>query len=378
MTQPEKNRIFNGLGQVAGRVYNFNGGPAALPLPVLEEVASEILNWRGTGMSIMENSHRDKKVVAMALETEETLKELLGLKDEWKVLFLQGGASLQFAMIPMNFAPDGAASDYVNTGMWSDKAYKEAVICGSGAKIIATGEAENFTRIPSGKLDYRPDARYVYLTANNTVRGTEWKSFPTDAPAPLIADMSSDFLSRPLDLSRFALVHAGAQKNVGPAGLTIVLARTEFAKTGKKGLPHLLDYRTYIDSDSMYNTPPVFAIYVAGLVFKWIRDAVGGLGKMAEINEAKAARLYAAIDGSGGYYRGTAAEDSRSLMNVTYRLPSEELEKKFLEEGKKAGLCGLNGHRSVGGIRASVYNAVPDRGVDTLIEFMADFKAKNH
>ncbi|MDR1080544.1 MAG: 3-phosphoserine/phosphohydroxythreonine transaminase, partial [Deltaproteobacteria bacterium] len=341
----------------------------------LEEVASELLNWRGTGMSIMENSHRDKKVVAMALAAEEDLKSLLGLGDEWKVLFLQGGASLQFAMIPMNFAPDGAPCDYVNTGLWSDKAYKEAGIVGADARFAATSEPDEFTYIPNS-FDFRAGTRYVYLTSNNTVRGTQWKSFPAGAPAPLIADMSSDFLSRPLDLSNFSLVHAGAQKNVGPAGLTIVLVRKDFAQTGKKGLPHLLDYRTYIDSDSMYNTPPVFAIYVAALVFKWL-IAGGGLARMAERNEAKAGRLYAAIDGSGGFYRGTARPDSRSLMNVTYRLPTPELEKKFLEEGKALGLSGMNGHRSVGGIRASVYNAVPDEGVDALIGFMSDFRAAN-
>ncbi|MDR1040890.1 MAG: 3-phosphoserine/phosphohydroxythreonine transaminase [Deltaproteobacteria bacterium] len=376
MASPEAYRKPEGLGQPAGRVYNFNGGPAALPLPVLEEVAAELLNWRGTGMSIMENSHRDKKVAAMALEAEADLLALLGLDAAWKVLFLQGGASMQFAMIPMNFAADGAVCDYVNTGLWSDKAYKEAKIVGAGARFAASSEADEFTYIPDS-FDFSPDARYVYLTSNNTVRGTEWKSFPKGAPAPLIADMSSDFLSRPVDLSDFALVHAGAQKNVGPAGLTIVLVRKDFAATGRKGLPHLLDYRTFIESDSMYNTPPVFAIYVAGLVFKWLLKECGGLAKMALRNSAKAGRLYDAIDGSGGYYRGTARKDSRSLMNVTYRLPTPELEKKFLEEGKANGLCGLNGHRSVGGIRASIYNAVPDEGVDALISFMEGFRAAN-
>jgi phosphoserine aminotransferase len=327
-------------------------------------------------MSIMENSHRDKKVVAMALETEETLLELLGLDSSWKVLFLQGGASFQFVMIPMNFAPDGGLCDYVNTGLWSDKAYKEALVCGAGAKIAASSQEADFTYIPR-EFDFTPEARYIYLTANNTVRGTQWASFPTGTKAPLIADMSSEFLSRPVDLSNFALVHAGAQKNVGPAGLTLVLIRKDFAETGKKGLPHLLDYRTYINSDSMYNTPPVFAIYVASLVFKWLKNTIGGLANMASINQAKAVKLYDAIDKSGGYYRGTAKADSRSTMNVTYRLPTPELEKKFLLEGQKCGLYGLNGHRSVGGIRASLYNAVPDQAVDSLVDFMKDFQAKN-
>ncbi|MDR2612948.1 MAG: 3-phosphoserine/phosphohydroxythreonine transaminase [Deltaproteobacteria bacterium] len=376
MATPEASRIPGGLGQPAGRVYNFNGGPANLPLPVLEAAAAELLNWRGTGMSIMENSHRDKKVVAMALEAEDDLKSLLKLGDEWKVLFMQGGASMQFAMIPMNFAADGAACDYVNTGMWSDKAYKEARIVGADAAFAATSEPDDFTYIPD-TFAFRLNSRYVYITSNNTVRGTQWRTFPRKPPAPLVADMSSDFLSRPLDLSDFALIHAGAQKNVGPAGLTIVLIRKDFAQNGRKGLPHMLDYRTFIESDSMYNTPPVFAIYIAGLVFKWIRHTVGGLDRMALRNEAKAKRLYDAIDGSGGFYRGTARPESRSLMNVTYRLPTPELEKKFQEEAKGRGLCALNGHRSVGGIRASIYNAMPDDGVDTLIEFMEYFKAAN-
>jgi phosphoserine aminotransferase len=376
MALPEAIRAAGGLSLPAGRVYNFNGGPAALPLSVLEEAASELLNWKGTGMSIMENSHRDKKVAAMALEAEEDLKSLLKIGDDWKVLFLQGGASLQFAMIPMNFAPDGQASDYVNTGMWSDKAYKEARIVGSDAAFAASSEADAFTYIPDS-YSFRLNARYVYLTSNNTVRGTQWKAFPRKPPAPLVADMSSDFLSRSVDLSEFALIHAGAQKNVGPAGLTIAVIRKDFALEGKKGLPHLLDYRTYIDSDSMYNTPPVFAIYIAGLVFKWIKKTAGNLDRMQLDNEAKASRLYQAIDGSEGWYKGTARPDSRSVMNVTFRLPTPELEKRFIEEGKTRGLVGLNGHRSVGGIRASIYNAVPSAGVDALIEFMGDFKAAN-
>jgi phosphoserine aminotransferase len=375
MIDPEKDKKPGKQGLVAGRVFNFNGGPAALPVPVLEQAAEEMLNWRGSGMSIMENSHRDKKVVAMAQETEELLKEIIGLDSAWKVLFLQGGASLQFAMIPMNFAPDGLICDYINTGMWSEKAYREALICGAGAKIIASSQEEDFTYIPS-KYYFSPGARYIYLTSNNTVRGTEWKLYPEEPPCPLVADMSSNFLSKPIDLTYFALIHAGAQKNVGPAGLTIVLVNKQFAMTGKEGLPHLLDYRTYIDSDSMYNTPPVFSIYVANLVFKWIRDTMGGLTKMEAFNKTKSSRLYKAIDGSGGFYRGTAKKDSRSRMNVTYRLPSPELEKTFLEEAKSWELYGLNGHRSVGGIRASLYNAVPLEAVDRLVEFMKDFQGR--
>ncbi|MDR2200360.1 MAG: 3-phosphoserine/phosphohydroxythreonine transaminase [Deltaproteobacteria bacterium] len=362
-------------GRGYGRVYNFNGGPAALPQEVLEEAAGELLNWRGSGMSMMEISHRDKRVVQMVGDCESDILALLGLGSEWRAIFLQGGASLQFAMIPMNFAADGAVSDYVNTGMWSDKAYKEALVCGSKARLAASSQKDDFTRIPDS-FDFSQEARYVYLTANNTVRGTEWRSFPEKAPAPLISDMSSDFLSRPLDLKNFVLAHAGAQKNVGPAGLTIVLIKPEFAATGKKGLPRLLDYRTYLESDSMYNTPPVFSIYVAGLVMKWLRNKIGGLSRMAAINQKKAAALYLAIDQSQGFYRGTAREDSRSLMNVTFRLPTPELEEAFLAQAKKEGLWGLNGHRSVGGIRASIYNAVPAEAVKTLIEFMAEFQRR--
>jgi phosphoserine aminotransferase len=283
------------------RVYNFTGGPATLPQIVLEEAASELLNWHGSGMSILEISHRDKRVMKMVDETESDVLELLGLKDGWRVLFIQGGASLQFVMIPMNFAPDKMVSDYVNTGMWTEKAIKEAKICGSDARVIGSSEADNFTYIPRD-LKYSKDAKYLYITSNNTIRGTQWHNFPKDSPSPLIADMSSEFLSRPLDLSKFALIHAGAQKNVGPAGVTIVVIRSDFAKEGKKGLPHLLDYRTYMETNSMYNTPPVFAIYVAGLIMKWLKNTIGGLEKMAQINDAKAKKLYSAIDGSKGFY----------------------------------------------------------------------------
>ncbi|MDR1578217.1 MAG: 3-phosphoserine/phosphohydroxythreonine transaminase [Deltaproteobacteria bacterium] len=358
------------------RVINFNGGPAALPVPVLERAAAEMLDWQGTGMSIMENSHRDKKVVAMAEETQQILLDLLGVGHEWKVLFCQGGASLQFAMIPMNFAV-GEQTEYIDTGLWSTKAWQEAQICGALVHEAASSKKADFTYIPT-EFNYlsSPAPRYVYFTSNNTVRGTQWHTFPQDAPAPLIADMSSDFLSRPLDLTNFVLVHAGAQKNVGPAGLTIVLIRPEFAATGKKNLPHMLDYRTYIEHDSMFNTPPVFSIYIAGLTMKWLRDEIGGLANIQKLNQAKSELLYQAIDNSGGFYRGTARPDSRSRMNVTFRLPDEDLERSFLEGAKKAGMVGLNGHRSVGGIRASLYNAVDIASVKTLVDFMGEFQKK--
>ncbi|MDR1677600.1 MAG: 3-phosphoserine/phosphohydroxythreonine transaminase [Deltaproteobacteria bacterium] len=358
------------------RYFNFNGGPAALPEVVLEQVAREILDWQGTGMSIMENSHRSKEVVAMCSETQEILRSLLGVGSEWSVLFCQGGASLQFAMLPLNFASDQGVCDYINTGLWSTKAFQEAKICGAAPHLAASSEEANFTYIPQ-EYNYSLRPNYVYLCSNNTVRGTRWPSFPDKAPGPLVGDFSSEFLSRPLDLSNFAVVFAGAQKNVAPAGLTIVLIRKDFAESGRKGLPHMLDYRTYIENDSMYNTPPVFSIYVANLVFKWIRDTVGGLAKMEELNKAKADLLYGFIDQSGGFYRGTARADSRSPMNVTYRLAKEELEKPFLDGAKKEGLAGLGGHRSVGGVRASLYNALGLEAVKALTSYMKHFMDKN-
>jgi phosphoserine aminotransferase len=276
---------------------------------------------------------------------------------------------------PLKFRSRWAACDYINTGLWSDKAYREALLCRAAARLAASSEDHDFTYIPD-EYDFGKNSRYIYLTSNNTVRGTEWASFPKGAPAPLIADMSSDFLSRPLDLADFVLVMAGAQKNVAPAGLTIVLIRPEWAETGAKGLPHLLDYRTYLANDSMYNTPPVFSIYVAGLVFKWLKEDMGGLKNMAAQNKAKAESLYRAIDSSQGFYKGTARPDSRSLMNVTYRLADQSLEKPFLEEAKKNGLVGLSGHRSVGGIRASLYNALQPSQVAALIDFMGEFRKK--
>jgi phosphoserine aminotransferase len=358
------------------RAYNFNGGPAALPQSVLEQVAAEMLDWRGTGMSIVENSHRSKEVADMSMETQEILRSLLGLGDEWAVLFCQGGASLQFAMLPLNFAGGAGLCDYVETGIWATKAYQEARICGAEARLAASSADAEFSYIPT-EFAFTPGASYVYLCSNNTVRGTRWASFPKGAPAPLVGDFSSEFLSRRHDLGDFALIFAGAQKNVGPAGLTIVLIRKDFAQAGRKGLPHMLDYRTYIESDSMYNTPPVFAIYVANLVFKWIRDVMGGLGSMEALNRSKAAKLYAFIDGSGGFYRGTARADSRSPMNVTFRLIRPDLEKPFLEGAKKEGLVGLGGHRSVGGIRASLYNALGLDAVEALTSHMKRFMDKN-
>ena len=354
------------------RVANFNGGPASLPVPVLEEAARDMLDWRGTGMSVMENSHRAKDVIAMVEEAEADLRSLLGLGEEWAVIFCQGGASLQFAMIAMNFAGPAGRCDYINTGLWSTKAYNEARLCGANPRLAATSEPDDFTFIPE-VFDFDPGAAYVHLTANNTVRGTQWRSYP-DCPAPLMADMSSEFLSRPVEVNKFGLIYAGAQKNMGPAGVTVVALRRELAGRARPGLPNLLSYPVYIDNESMYNTPPVWSIYICGLTFKWLKNTVGGLEAVAELNRVKAETLYRFLDQSGGFYRGTARPDSRSRMNVTFHLPGQELNDRFKKEAQVAGLEGLGGHRSVGGLRASLYNAVTLDDVNKLIEFMREFQ----
>jgi len=354
------------------RVANFNPGPGALPVPVLEEAARDMLNWRGTGMSVMENSHRSKAVIAMAEEAEADLRSLLGLDEEWAVIFCQGGASLQFAMIALNFAGPAGPCDYINTGMWATKAYKEAGLCGASPRLAATSEPDDFTHIPE-VFDFDPGAKYVHLTANNTVRGTQWKSYPK-TPAPLMADMSSEFLSRPVELDRFSLIYAGAQKNAGPAGVTVAALKRELAGRARPDVPSMLSYPVHIKNESMYNTPPVWSIYITGLVFKWLKNTIGGLAAMAEINRVKAETLYQCMDQSGGFYRGTARPDSRSQMNVTFLLPDEELNDRFKKEAQAAGLDGLGGHRSVGGLRASLYNAVTQAEVNKLVEFMREFQ----
>ncbi|MDR1044795.1 MAG: 3-phosphoserine/phosphohydroxythreonine transaminase [Candidatus Adiutrix sp.] len=358
------------------RVANFNGGPGALPREVLEEAARDLLDWNGTGMSVMENSHRGPEVQAMAAEAEADFRALLGLNGDWAVIFCQGGASLQFAMIPLNFAGPGGRCDYINTGLWSTKAFKEARICGANPRLAASSEDDDFTHIPE-VFDFDPEAKYVYITSNNTVRGTQWSRFPHNAPGPLVADMSSELLSRPLDLRPFGLIYGGAQKNIGPAGLTVVAIRRELADKARLDVPSMLSYPVYIKNQSMYNTPPVWSLYVSGLTFKWLLNTVGGLNNMAALNQAKSDLLYQAIDDSQGYYRGTARPGSRSVMNVTYRLPGEELEKKFKKESQAAGLVGLGGHRSVGGLRASLYNAVTLDDVRRLVDFMAEFQRVN-
>ena len=357
------------------RIFNFSAGPAVLPVEVLEEAQRDLLSLPGVGMSILEISHRSKPFDDIIEGCEADLRTLAGVSDHYHVLFLQGGASLQFSMVPMNLLPAQASADYVVTGAWSQKAVKEAKRVG-GVRIAATTEAENFTRVPNQReLTLDPGAAYVHYTTNNTIFGTEFHDVPDTGSVPLVADASSDIFSRPLDVPKFALIYAGAQKNLAPAGLTLVIVRKDMLQRTPSTLPTMLQYGVHAEHKSMYNTPPVFAIYIMRLVLAW-QLKQGGLAAIEKRNLRKADKLYAAIDRTG-FYRGHAAKDSRSRMNVTFRLPSEELEKTFAKEATAAGLDGLKGHRSVGGMRASIYNAFPEDGVDALVQFMAEFERKN-
>jgi len=358
------------------RVFNFSAGPAALPLAVLEQLRDEMLDWHAQGMSVMEMSHRGKAYVGIAQQAEADLRELLSVPANYKVLFLQGGATAQFAAIPLNLSAPGAVVDYVNTGTWSTNAIKEARVLNKPIKVVASSEDRQFTYIPAS-IAFNKDAVYAHITSNNTIRGTQWSRFPDTGGVPLVADMSSDFMSRPFDAGPFGLVYAGAQKNIGPAGVTLVIVRDDMLGRVPEGLPVMLKYTTFSSKNSLYNTPPCFAIYAVQLVLKWIEETVGGLDKMAALNRAKADRLYGCIDASGGFYRGTAEPASRSQMNVTFRLAGEELEKRFLEEAARNGLSSLKGHRSVGGCRASIYNAVGLEAVEALAEFMNAFAKRN-
>ncbi|HVS01408.1 MAG TPA: 3-phosphoserine/phosphohydroxythreonine transaminase [Thermoanaerobaculia bacterium] len=351
-------------------VYNFGAGPAMLPEEVLAEAQRDLLDYRGSGMSVMELSHRSPTYEEIHLEAIARIRELLGAGEEFDVLLLQGGASLQFSMVPMNLLRRRAS--YVLTGAWSKKAAKEARRHGE-VQVAASTEAEEFARIPAPEeLFLDPESDYLHVTSNNTIFGTQWRAEPpTPDGVPLVADVSSDFLSRPLPLERYGLLYAGAQKNLGPAGLTVVVLRRELLSRCPETLPAMLSYRTHSAAGSLYNTPPCWAIYVSGLVCRWITE-LGGLEAMARRNEEKARLLYDVIDG-GDFYRGTAHPDSRSWMNVTFRLPDEELERRLLAEAAAAGLVNLKGHRSVGGLRASLYNAMPRRGVERLAELMRDF-----
>ncbi len=359
------------------RVHNFNAGPSILPLTVLEQAQAELLDYQGSGMSVMEMSHRSKEFESIIQTAEADLRELMGIPADYKVLFLQGGASLQFAMLPMNLRPAGASADYVVTGSWSRTALKEAAKLGA-VRTIFSGEPENYTRLPGpAELSIDPAAAYVHICHNETIHGVEFKSEPAvPEGVPLVCDMSSDFLSQPVDVSKYGLIYAGAQKNAGPAGVTVVIVREDLLARVPEKLPVMLDYRLLAESGSLHNTPPCFAIYMVGLVLKWLKS-LGGLPAMYEINQEKAELVYQAIDTSGGYYRGHAVREARSIMNVPFRMPSEELEDLFVKESKKADLVGLKGHRSVGGLRASLYNALPVESAKALVDFMADFQQKH-
>ena len=357
------------------RVYNFSPGPAMLPMEVLRRVQDELLEWRGTGCSVMEVSHRGKEFMQVAAQAEADLRALLAVPANYKVLFLQGGATTQFAMVPLNLLRDKGKADYVNTGLWSKKAIAEAKrLC--AVNVAGTSEDRNFTYIPprdQWRLD--PGAAYVHYTPNETIGGLEFHWVPDTGGVPLVADMSSTILSRPIDVSKFGVIYAGAQKNIGPAGITLVIVREDLIGGARGDCPFMLDYKTHAENDSMYNTPPTFAWYIAGLVFDWLKRQ-GGLPAMAERNRRKADKLYRAIDQSG-FYSNPVEPQSRSWMNVPFTLPREELDGPFLKGAQQAGLAALKGHRSVGGMRASIYNAMPEEGVDQLVAFMADF-ARRH
>lgn len=361
------------------RVYNFSAGPAVLPVPVLERAARELVEFPGAGMSVMEMSHRSKAFEGILAQAQENIRQLLHIPKNYHILFLQGGASLQFSMIPMSFLRgSGKVAEYIVSGSWGKKAVKEAKREGD-VKIAWDGSAEKFTRVPRrDELTVPGSAAYVHFTSNETIEGVEFASEPAVGPVPLVCDASSDILSRPLDMAKYALLYAGAQKNIGPSGVTLVILRDDFLANAPKEMPALLDYRLMVENNSLYNTPPTYGVYMVKLVTEWLLKDVGGLDTMAARNREKAALLYDAIDQSDGFYRGHAATDSRSQMNVTWRMPSEDLEKKFLEEAKSHGLVELKGHRSVGGLRASLYNAMPIDGVRALRECLRSFATQHH
>jgi phosphoserine aminotransferase len=353
-------------------IYNFSAGPAVLPKAVLQQVQAELVDWHGCGMSVMEMSHRGKEFMGIAAEVEADLRALMGIPSNYKVLFLQGGASAQFAMVPMNLLRGKASADYLNTGEWSKKAIKEAKKFGS-VNVVASSEDKNFSYAPAqGTWKLDPNAAYVHYTPNETIGGVEMFWTPDTGSVPLVADMSSNILSRPIDVSKYGLIYAGAQKNIGPAGLTIVIVREDLIGQTVAGTPTMFDYKTHADNDSMYNTPPTFAMYVAGLVFKWIA-AQGGLAAMEKINREKANLLYDLLDGTD-FYSSPVAKDNRSLMNVPFTLKDAALDEAFLKGAKERGLLQLKGHRSVGGMRASIYNAMPRAGVQALADYMREFE----
>jgi phosphoserine aminotransferase len=357
------------------RVYNFSAGPAVLPLPVLEEARRDLVALPGVGMSVMEISHRSKTFDEIIQGAEADMRKLGGIPDNYKVVFLQGGASLQFSMVPMNLLSSGMTADYIVTGDWAKKAMKEAKKVGATA-VAATTENGNFKRIPrQDELKLTSGAAYVHMTSNNTIHGTQWHRLPDVGGAPLVSDSSSDMFSRPIDISKFGLIYAGAQKNLGPSGVTVVIVRDDLLARSAESLPTMLNLKTQAENGSMYNTPPCFGIYILRLVLKWLAG-LGGLSAVAKINERKAKVLYDELDRTE-FWTPHADADSRSQMNVTFRLPTEDLEKLFVKESTAAGFDGLKGHRSVGGLRASIYNAFPEQGIKDLVAFMQEFEKKH-
>jgi phosphoserine aminotransferase len=370
------NKILRGEYMSPKRVINFNPGPAALPLEVLEQAQAELLDYKGTGMSVMEISHRSKEFEAIVNEAQTDLRELMNIPANYKILFLQGGASLQFAMVPMNFRPHGASADYIVTGTWSKKAIKESQKLGT-ALAAANMEADKFNHLPAqSDLKLDPNASYLHFTSNETIHGVEYFTEPTPpAGVPLICDVSSDFISRPIDVSKYAMLYAGAQKNAGPAGVVVCIIREDLLEKVPANLPNLLDYKALAEENSLLNTPPCWSIYIVGLVLKWVKG-LGGVQAIENRNQVKADMVYKVIDESGGFYKGHARSD-RSRMNITFRLPSEALEDQFCNEAKKNDLIGLKGHRSVGGMRASLYNALPVAASEALVKFMKEFQQRN-
>ncbi|MFW5782546.1 MAG: 3-phosphoserine/phosphohydroxythreonine transaminase [Candidatus Muiribacteriaceae bacterium] len=362
-----------------GRVFNFSAGPAVLPESVLKEAQSEMLDYRGSGMSVMEMSHRSKVYGSIIKDAEERVIRLLNVPDTHKVLFIQGGATLQFSMAAMNLFVNGKTCDYIVAGNWGNKAYKEAVAMGMNVNKAASSEEDKFTYIPKMKDWDLSDAEYIHTTSNNTIFGTRFDDFPEIDDKIHICDMSSDFMSRPVDVSKFGLIYAGAQKNAGPAGVTIVIIRKDLiGLEGTERLPLYLKYKTHSDKDSMHNTPPCYAIYMCGLVFKWIEEEIGGLEKMRQHNEKKAGLIYDRIDNSDGFYRSPVVyKEQRSLMNIPFVLPTPELDAEFIRQAEEKGMVNLKGYRTVGGIRASVYNSHPIEGVERLVQFMDEFRKAN-
>ncbi|HSD64384.1 MAG TPA: 3-phosphoserine/phosphohydroxythreonine transaminase [Ignavibacteriaceae bacterium] len=358
------------------RIYNFSAGPAVLPEEVLKEAQENLMSLPGVGMSILEISHRSKTFDKIIGDAKADLKELMGISDDYSLLFLQGGASLQFSMVPLNLMPPINKADYIITGSWSKKALKEAKRVGT-INIAASTEEGKFKRVPKqDELKLDAGAAYVHFTSNNTIYGTEFQYEPETGNVPLVCDASSDILSRKITINKYALIYAGAQKNMGPSGVTFVIIRKDMVERSQDSLHTMLNYKTHVENDSLYNTPTVFGVYIIGLVAKWLKKN-GGLDAMYKTNKEKADILYKCIDESGGYYKGHAEKDSRSLMNITFNLNSEELEKKLVDEATKNGFSGLKGHRSVGGLRASVYNAFPKKGLEDLVSFMKEFQKKN-